>query len=298
MTSELWRGGWRWPGPVPVLTLAATGIALAAAVCQYAIGGMVQALERAPGGLPDGQWWRLVTPVLVQTDGWYQIVSNLVTLVLLGIAAEWLLGRRWWLALIAAGTVGGQAAAYAWQVWGGGSSIAICGLAGGIVIAQLAQRARPSRVGAGTAIYYIAVLTGWGLGGVGLAELAAVAAAIAWHVPRLAWPASAATAERIVLAATIPCAVVLITQRSLHGAALLSAMFLTAAIRLLILPRHGAERRSSTTKPSEDLPPEVRQVWRGSGVALDGVREVPEVALSERLPAIDRHHGEVGEDPP
>lgn len=223
---------------LPIVTMIATGIALAAAACQYAIAGMAPALERAPGGLPHGQWWRLVTPVLVQTDGLYQVVINLVTLALLGAVTELLLGRRWWAALLCAGTLGGQIAAYAWQVPGGGASIAICGFAGGIVIMVLASRDQAPRFAAGAAVYYIAALTGWSFDDVGAAELACLVAAMLWHGPRLIRPTGSNAAERIVLAAMIPCAIVLLVRQDLHGAALTASMLLTGALRAGLALRH------------------------------------------------------------
>jgi hypothetical protein len=205
----------------------ATGIAVMAAVGQYAFPGMIPALQRAPGGLPSGQWWRLVTPLLVQTLGWYQVVANLVTLALFGVLAEWLLGRRLWLALFAAGTAGGEIAAYAWHDPGGGDSIAICGLAAGIGIALLARRASPPRFTADAVVYYVAALTGWGFSGLRAAGLAFLAAAVLLNGARLA---RIGGVERAALAGTVVCALALVAHRDLHGAALTSGMLLMGAV--------------------------------------------------------------------
>ena len=125
-----------------MLTAVATGVAVAAAAAQYTIPAMIPALQRTPGGgLPDGQWWRLVTPLLVQTLGWYQVAANLGTLPIIGAVTERLLGRGWWLALAAAGTAGGELAAYHWRDPGGGDSIAICGLAAGVIVILLVRPA-------------------------------------------------------------------------------------------------------------------------------------------------------------
>ncbi|HKT05081.1 MAG TPA: rhomboid family intramembrane serine protease, partial [Rugosimonospora sp.] len=129
--------------PWPVLTVVAVLLAILAAVLQYTAPSMIPALQREPSGLPRGEYWRLVTPVLVQTLGWYQVVANLVTLALIGAVTERVLGRRWWLFLFAAGTAGGELAAYGWREWGGGDSIAICGLAAGVLVTQLLGRDRP-----------------------------------------------------------------------------------------------------------------------------------------------------------
>jgi Rhomboid family len=147
---------WRWP----VLTMVAFVVACAAAVLQYWEPAVVPALERTPSGLPHGEYWRLVTPLLVQTLGWYQVLANLVTLAVIGAVAEWVLGCRWWLTLGIAGTIGGQLAAYRWHEWGGGDSIAICGLAAGVLVAQLIGRDPPVRWAADAVLYYIVAVAG------------------------------------------------------------------------------------------------------------------------------------------
>ncbi|GAA4736615.1 rhomboid family intramembrane serine protease [Phytohabitans rumicis] len=114
---------------LPYVTVVASSAAILAAVVQYAAPAVVPLLQRDPEGLADGQVWRLLTPLLVQTLGWYQVVANLVTLATVGVAAERLLGRWRWGVLFAAGTASGQVAAYASGEPGGGDSIAICGLA-------------------------------------------------------------------------------------------------------------------------------------------------------------------------
>jgi hypothetical protein len=150
----------------PVVTAACTGIAAVTAVLQYTVPAMIPAFERAPGqALLPGQWWRLVTPLLVQTLGWYQVVANLVALALIGVIAELLLGRMRWAILFAAGTLGGQTDAYLSGEPGGGDSIAICGLAGGVAIALLARPSFETRFAAQVVAYYIAALAGWGFGG-------------------------------------------------------------------------------------------------------------------------------------
>jgi Rhomboid family len=216
------RYAMRSPGR-PYLTAVATALAIVAALVQYAVPGAVPALERDPVALAHGQWWRTVSPLFVQTLGWYQVLTNLVTLPLVGAVAELVLGRARWLLLFAVGTAAGEIAAYAWHEPGGGDSIAICGLAGGAVVAMLATRTPPLRPAAHVVIYYIAALTGWGLFGIlgAGAAVAVTAVALAVRVP-----------PRLGLAATIPAALVLAVVRDLHGVSLTAAMAVTAALVL------------------------------------------------------------------
>jgi hypothetical protein len=221
----------------------ATGIAVAAAVAQYTIPAMVPALERAPGGLPAGQWWRLVTPLLVQTLGWYQVAANLVTLPVIGAVAERLLGRAWWLALVAAGTAGGQLAAGHWHDPGGGDSIAICGLAAGVIVTLLVRPAAGSRFAHQAVVYYVAALTGWGFFGIRAAVLACVLAGIAMAVLRRG---GVAGADRIALAGCVASALALVSlERDLHGASLTAGMLFTAVVL-------AARRRAAGLQPAEE----------------------------------------------
>lgn len=206
----------------PIIAATAVGVAAVAAVVQYAAPLVVPALEREPGALEAGQWWRLVTPLLVQTLGWYQVVTNLVTLVVVGVVAERLFGRWRWAVLFAAGTIGGQIAAYAWGEPGGGDSIAICGLAGGAVVWLLADRRDASRWAVGAVVCYIAALTGWGFGGIRAAAVAAAfAAVVVLCVVR---------ARGLALVGSVACAVALTVAADLHGVSLLSGMAMALVI--------------------------------------------------------------------
>lgn len=228
------------PRRFPVLTVVATVVAVAAAVAQYAIPAMIPALQRVPGGgVPDGQWWRLVTPLAVQTLGWYQVAANLVTLAVVGGAAERLLGRGWWLALAAAGTIGGQLSAYYFRDDGGGDSIAICGLAGGVIALLAIRPAAGTRFAHRAVVWYVAALTGWSFFGF-RAALAALVVAVAglavlhWlGVPGASW---------LPLACCAACAVALAgPDRDPHGASLIAGMACAGIGLALTRPAPQAE---------------------------------------------------------
>jgi len=44
---------------MPLLTALATGAAAIAAATQYGVPALIPVLQRDPGGLAQGQWWRL-----------------------------------------------------------------------------------------------------------------------------------------------------------------------------------------------------------------------------------------------
>jgi hypothetical protein len=213
----------------PVLTAAAVVVAVVAAVVQYTVPAAVAALQRTPSGLAEGEYWRLVTPLLVQTLGWHQVLANLASLAVIGAVTELVLGRRWWVLLAAAGTAGGQLAAYRWHEWGGGSSIAVCGLAAGVLGTQLLGREPPVRWAVDAVLYYLAALAGWGLGGflgAGLAVGAAVAGR--WLLRR----AGTAGGDRLALAGAALGVAGLAYLHDLHGAASAVALAVTGIVVL------------------------------------------------------------------
>lgn len=213
-----------------MLTAVAVGVAAVAAVVQYAVPSVVPVLERGP--LDTGQWWRVVTPLLVQTLGWYQVVMNLVTLAVVGAVAEPPLGRWRWVVLFVVGTVGGQVAAYAWHEPGGGASIAVCGLAGGLVAWLPHDRAGGNRWAARVVVGYVAALTGWGFAGVpGTAVAVVVAAAVL------------AVAHRIALLGAVVAAAVLAVASDLHGVSLVSGMVVGAVLTGLAARRPAPAAR-------------------------------------------------------
>ena len=217
----------------PMLTATVLAVAVIAAILQYAAPATVPALQRTPGAFGNGQWWRLLTPLLVQTLGWYQVLTNLVTLALFGTVCEWLLGRWRWVLLFVAGAVGGQIAAYAWDEGGGGDSIAICGLAGGVAVALLAGRTPGAHFAVQPVVYYVVALTGWGFSGIRAAAAGCVAAAILLHgLNRLGVP----QLERFALVGTVLCALALAATRDLHGVALTSGMALMAILLVIDEP--------------------------------------------------------------
>jgi hypothetical protein len=198
-----------------LLTTVALTLAVMAAVVQYAVPDAVPALERDPGALARGEWWRLVTPLLVQTLGWYQVLTNLVTLALFGFIAERLVSRWQWLLLLTAGTAAGQVAAYAEGEPGGGASIAICGLAGGAAVALFVRRGPV--LAAHAVVSYVVALTGWGFSGFYAAVLACVAAFAL--LLGLRW-LGVSKVERVALAGAAGCAVALAAAGDLHGISL------------------------------------------------------------------------------
>lgn len=118
---------------------------------------VIRGLERTPEIVASGEWWRLVSPILVNPDGWRQVTYNFCALAIVGTIAELTWGPRLWLLFYIVGGVTGEVAGLAWQPVGAGSSVAICGLLGAIAVWLLV------RVGIGRARFGAFVILGFGL---------------------------------------------------------------------------------------------------------------------------------------
>jgi membrane associated rhomboid family serine protease len=119
----------RFPYATAVTFVVTAGFSIA----QFVDPSLLPLFERDPGLIADGEWWRLATSLVFQDGGIAGTVSNLLFLLVLGVLAELALGPWRWLALYLAGAVAGQAAGYLTGTVGAGNSIAVCGLAGGVL---------------------------------------------------------------------------------------------------------------------------------------------------------------------
>ena len=137
----------------------------------------------------------------------------------LGIAAEQVFRRWQWLVAYVGAAAVGQIAGYAWQPVGAGNSIAVCGLAGLIIV--WAWRGRPGLppfAVPAALLWFGALLATWNF------WLILVGIALVMIAPRLDWTQTrwrwAALAVSIAVGAFL-CAV-----RNIHGAALLTGLIL------------------------------------------------------------------------
>ena len=112
-----------WLPVPPVAAVLAVLMAVMAAV-QVVHPSVVGALERDPAGA----WWHSVTALLVQSDGWPQIIFNFAALVAIAPFAERMIGG-WRAALVYLGSgIAAQVVSTAgWYPVGAGNSVALCG---------------------------------------------------------------------------------------------------------------------------------------------------------------------------
>ncbi|MEV0201415.1 rhomboid family intramembrane serine protease, partial [Nonomuraea sp. NPDC050691] len=119
------------PAARPVLTWAVFGVTAVTTSAGHLVPGFARALART-NDFFSGEWWRLITPILVNPEGWHQVVFNGVMLLLVGVTAERTFGRARWASLYVAGGLAGNAFSYVFGNYSAGSSVAVAGLAGGL----------------------------------------------------------------------------------------------------------------------------------------------------------------------
>jgi rhomboid protease GluP len=131
----------RWP----IATASVLAVTAVLTVLQFPFPGVRLALWRDPEALAAGQWWRLVTPLLVQYDAVWQIVVVFLLIAAVGGFAERVFGHGPWLLLYLGCGVVGQAFGYLWAPPDSGASVAGAGLLGA-VCAWLLSPTGPSLV--------------------------------------------------------------------------------------------------------------------------------------------------------
>ena len=165
----------------------------------YLVPAVADALARDPAFF-DGQVWRLVTPILVNPEGWGQVVFNGIGLLIFGAIVERVYGRVAWLALYLTGGVVGEIYSYAIEYYSAGASVAIAGLLGGVaawLISGAAKVVLALRVGALVVLVLGAVLAATGDNhGAPLLAGGALGGALVWRSMRAASPLPAAGALR------------------------------------------------------------------------------------------------------
>jgi rhomboid protease GluP len=124
----------------PVLTASTLGLTALITATRLFTDGPLDALRRDPSALGDGQLWRLISPVLVQSDSSpVNVVLVFAVCAAIGIYGERFLSRRRWLTLYLSGALAGHAIGEAFQPLEGGTSVAFVGILGGLAAYSLLE---------------------------------------------------------------------------------------------------------------------------------------------------------------
>lgn len=130
-----------WRRPVPPVAAGLVVLMAAMAAAQTVAPALVGRLERDP----DGGWWRNLTAMLVQSDGWTQILFNFAALVVVAPIAARTIGNLWTLAVyLVAGLAAHVVSTAGWSPHGAGNSVAICGLVGALAVGYALRGAQRS----------------------------------------------------------------------------------------------------------------------------------------------------------
>jgi Rhomboid family len=130
--ASLGRGVGPRPPRWPIATMSVLAVTVVVTLLQFPFPAVRLALWRDPKALAAGQVWRLVTPLLVQYDAWWQIVAVFALLAGIGAVAERLFGPGRWLLLYLGGGALGHAVGFAWQPYDAGASVGVAGLLGAV----------------------------------------------------------------------------------------------------------------------------------------------------------------------
>ena len=145
-------------GAVPVLTLSAFLITAKLSCLERSYPTLLLLLWRNPVALSH-QWWRLLSPLLVQPDPWPQALSVFFLFLVVGILSERLWTKAAWLSLYLAGGLAGEIAGYMWQPYDAGMSVAGAGLLGGLAAWMISRvPACQAKFGGGLILFGVLVL--------------------------------------------------------------------------------------------------------------------------------------------
>ena len=247
------------PPAWPALTAVVFAITLAVSVVALASPALMQLFIRDLSQVRQGQWWRTVTPVLVQSSGWGQLVFNLLGLAVVGTVLEGRLGRTSWAFVYLVGGVGSIAVLSDWKpnATGGGSSDAIAALIGALAVLLVASGRADLWDGAAQvySIFFVAYLTALDLGGVVPSIIAGNASIALLVTARRAL--SPATLTRACLVVVAVGGARMAVDHDGHGTGILAGI----AIALLVLTRRWLLERSGTARPIWLLVGAVVGVW-------------------------------------
>lgn len=138
-------------------------------------------LRRDWAQIGGGQVWRLVTALVVQDGGLPGAAFNLVSLAVLGVAAEAAWGRRRWVVLALGAGVGAQFWGRVVQPVGAGNSVAVFGLAASLAVLGVRRGTAAQRaLGAVSLLASVVLLVTGDLHGGAVAIGAAISAAWLW----------------------------------------------------------------------------------------------------------------------
>lgn len=247
MTGADTKVGYDAPRIRPVMTAVVAAVTMAVSVAALINTSFMGVTSRDLGRLRSGQWWRVASPVFVQSSGWGQLAFNMTGLVVVGAALERRLSRPAWILLFLVGGVGSVAVLSAWKPadGGGGSSDANAALIGAlaVVAAVEARDADAEWASQLYSVFFATYLTGLAVGGVVPSIVAGdIAVAVYVNVRRACRPA---TVRRGCLVLIAVCGAVMTVAQQGHGLGIVFGIVITSVVlaRKRLLARSAIDGR-------------------------------------------------------
>ncbi|MDQ2903746.1 MAG: rhomboid family intramembrane serine protease [Chloroflexota bacterium] len=218
--------------PLPFLALLAIVVPAFFLIWMHFTPAVLNVLQRDPKALAQGQWWRIFSPLLVDSDGWLQFVTVSIGFLCIGIPAQHWLGWGRWLLLFFAGATAGEIMGYLWQPYGGGTSVALFGLIGGMVIFMLRRKQPILFLTSIFALYEVVAIVGSDMGSIWLSVGLCVVYAVLIRVC-LTKEGGLRVLVWLVNGTCLLVAGILLLLHDIHGAALLAGMGVGAVLAWL-----------------------------------------------------------------
>lgn len=212
------------------ITIAIILITSIATISQFVNPQILSILRRNPESLLSGQWWRIITPLLVHADGWMQFVINIIGIVSFGFIGEQLLGSYKLLFVYLVGGLIGEITGYiGWDPFGAGASVGWCGILGGIIFLLFKYKniIIPKIVYI-MALYYVAGLIINAIKNYAVGTIFFIIVIIL-QAFTLRQKNNSTLANNILVTYGILCSILLLFLHDIHGAAIFGG-FLTAFI--------------------------------------------------------------------
>src|SRR5690625_511140 len=221
------------------LTMVIVVVTSIVTLFQFAHPEVLSILRRDPESLASGEWWRMITPLLVHADGWGQYIFNVACIVIIGSEVERLYGKVHLLVLYLAGGLIGEVAGYAWEPYGAGASVGLCGLLGGFYVILIGRKKVSNPLFAMLGLYIVVGLIGFASGKVNV--FIGLSVTVAVLVPIIMKQKDSERLLGIIsgLGGFIG-ALTLLVMHDIHGAAISGGTF-TVVILFLIQRIHNSE---------------------------------------------------------
>jgi len=128
--------------PLPIASILIIGVTALISGLQFVFPQILSEFRRSSDALWAGEWWRLVTPLFVQSAGWSQCIYNGLAALFLLPLAEKFYGKRLLALYFVSGIIGSEVFFYTLEPSsnGAGSSVAIYGVMGGLFIFAFRHR--------------------------------------------------------------------------------------------------------------------------------------------------------------